>query len=225
MRAYVLASIVSAGLLAGCAGSGPGEGTYPSVSMDSMSGSLVPVLPSENAATAEQAARAAVVEAPAVPAALPSRRTAKAQAVPASPSAEEPSPSPVVSAEEKPAVAAEPSAEAAKAPVEEGPPPVFIGKDGEPSLWDLFDVINPLQHIPLLGSVYRELSGDRIGVVAKMGGDTLYWGIPGLIFSAVDIAFGQIAGKEPGRMVFDALFGDDAAPAPSDSPQQEAKLP
>lgn len=229
MRAFLMASIVSAGLLAGCAGSGPGAGSYPAVPMDSMTGSLVPVLPSENAVTAEALVAAAPAEAPASTAGLLPRRASKGQAV-AAPAAPVEAPVPVqAEAVSSPAAPAAPVAReevpaaAAKAP-EEGAPPVFIGKDGDPSLWDLFDVINPLQHIPLLGSVYRELSGDRIGIVAKMGGDTLYWGIPGLVLSAIDIAVGQVAGKEPGRMVFDALFGDDAAPAPSPSAQQEAEL-
>jgi hypothetical protein len=42
----------------------------------------------------------------------------------------------------------------------------LFGDDGL-SFWDVLDVFNPLQHIPLLNSVYREVTGDQITPAAN----------------------------------------------------------
>jgi len=82
---------------------------------------------------------------------------------------------------------------------------------------DLLDVINPLQHVPLLASVYREVTGDRIGAPARILGDVLYGGPVGLAFGAVDVLFAEVGGRSPGDALVAALFGDtetpDSAPA------------
>ena len=41
---------------------------------------------------------------------------------------------------------------------------------------DILDIVNPLQHLPIIGSVYRWLTGDRPGAVAQIAGDALYGG-------------------------------------------------
>src|SRR5277367_245238 len=47
------------------------------------------------------------------------------------------------------------------------------------SFSDLLDTINPLQHIPVLSSIYREITGDKINPVARVTGDLLYGGLLG----------------------------------------------
>ncbi|HEV7371081.1 MAG TPA: hypothetical protein VGO20_18420, partial [Arenibaculum sp.] len=47
------------------------------------------------------------------------------------------------------------------------------------SFWDLLDVINPLQHIPVVGTIYRALTGDEISTPARVAGGTLYGGVVG----------------------------------------------
>jgi len=57
------------------------------------------------------------------------------------------------------------------------------------SFWDVLDIINPLQHIPVLSNIYREISGDIISPVAKIVGSTLFGGpIGGGIAIASEIA-------------------------------------
>ena len=46
---------------------------------------------------------------------------------------------------------------------------------------DLIDAVNPLQHIPLASTIYRNLSGDSISDVPKFIGGALYGGPIGLI--------------------------------------------
>ena len=46
---------------------------------------------------------------------------------------------------------------------------------------DLIDAVNPLQHIPLVSTIYRNLSGDSISDVPKFIGGALYGGPIGLV--------------------------------------------
>jgi hypothetical protein len=67
------------------------------------------------------------------------------------------------------------------------------------SFWDnLLDVVNPLQHLPIVSTVYRAITGDKIGEVEKVAGDTLYGGPIGLVSSLADVAFEAITGKDIG---------------------------
>jgi hypothetical protein len=59
----------------------------------------------------------------------------------------------------------------------------------------LLDVINPLQHLPLVGTAYRAITGDHMGPVEKVMGDTLYGGLWGAVTSIADVAFEGITGK------------------------------
>ena len=46
---------------------------------------------------------------------------------------------------------------------------------------DIVDAINPLQHIPVISSIYRNISGDSISEVPKFVGGALYGGPIGLV--------------------------------------------
>lgn len=74
---------------------------------------------------------------------------------------------------------------------------------------DLLDIVNPLQHIPVVSTLYRHLTGDKIGTAAKLAGDTLYGGVTGLICSAADSAFQEVTGKGFGDTVYAMAFGDE----------------
>ncbi|MDD3371964.1 MAG: hypothetical protein PHE27_09095, partial [Alphaproteobacteria bacterium] len=39
---------------------------------------------------------------------------------------------------------------------------------------DFLDMINPLEHIPVLSSLYRAVTGETINPVARIAGDALY---------------------------------------------------
>ena len=72
----------------------------------------------------------------------------------------------------------------------------------------LLDVINPLQHLPVIGTIYRAITGEHIGSVEKIAGDTLYGGMWGAISSVADVAFEGITGKSFEDTVL-ALFKSD----------------
>ena len=77
---------------------------------------------------------------------------------------------------------------------------------------DFLDIINPLQHIPLVSTIYRHLTGDKIGTPEKIAGDTLYGGLTGFLSSVGDAIFKEVTGKSVGDTVYAALIGDDDGP-------------
>lgn len=60
------------------------------------------------------------------------------------------------------------------------------------SFGDFIDMINPLQHIPVVSSLYRAIAGDEINPVSRIAGDALYGGVMG-IASAGLAAIGAIS--------------------------------
>lgn len=77
------------------------------------------------------------------------------------------------------------------------------------TFWDLIDVINPLQHIPVVSTIYRHLTGDEIRDSARFVGDALYGGAIGAAAGLVDIAFKNATGKDAGETVMAMLDGSD----------------
>ncbi|MDE2135219.1 MAG: hypothetical protein KGM97_05460 [Alphaproteobacteria bacterium] len=95
---------------------------------------------------------------------------------------------------------------------------------------DFLDIINPLQHIPVVSTIYRAITGDRPGTPEKIAGDTLYGGVIGLVASLADTAFKEITGKDVGDTVLAFLSGNDttqtaSSPAlPAAAPEQPAAV-
>ena len=90
---------------------------------------------------------------------------------------------------------------AANAPAQSG--------DGESLFHHILDVINPLQHLPVVGTIYRAITGEHIGPIEKIAGDGLYGGILGAATSAADVAFEAITGKSVEDTVLAWLKGGD----------------
>jgi hypothetical protein len=101
---------------------------------------------------------------------------------------------------------------------------MFAAGDEEPSFWDLLDVINPLQHIPVVSNIYREMTGDQIGVGARLVGGTLFGGVIGLVASAVDCVVEEATGQDTGGHVL-ALFRDEHQSTPGDTQLAQKKPP
>jgi hypothetical protein len=70
---------------------------------------------------------------------------------------------------------------------------------------ELLDIINPLQHLPVIGTIYRAITGDKVDAFAKVAGDALYGGVWGAATAAADVAFEAITGKSAEDTVL-ALF-------------------
>ncbi|MBI1328862.1 MAG: hypothetical protein GC166_03050 [Alphaproteobacteria bacterium] len=81
------------------------------------------------------------------------------------------------------------------------------------SFGDFLDIVNPLQHLPVVSTIYRELTGDQIKPMEKVAGGTLYGGVLGLASSLADVAFEKITGKDFGSTVMAMFEGDSEEPA------------
>ncbi|MBP2293898.1 hypothetical protein [Azospirillum rugosum] len=118
--------------------------------------------------------------------------------------------------------AAAPGAVARAVPRERPPSPVIsdghngrgVEIRGEMSFDDFLDVINPLQHLPIVGNIYRELTGDTIKTSSKVIGGILYGGVVGGMASITNAVVEEAQGKDLGDQVLAALGfgGGDAAP-------------
>ena len=75
------------------------------------------------------------------------------------------------------------------------------------------DIINPLQHIPLVSSVYRWATGDEISGSARIMGATLYGGPIGLVAGIANAISDEAnGGRDLGETALAALFGDEETP-------------
>jgi hypothetical protein len=73
------------------------------------------------------------------------------------------------------------------------------------SFHNLLDIINPLEHLPIIGTLYRAITRTHIGIPEKIAGDALYGGLWGAVSSVADAAFEAVTGKDFGSTVL-ALF-------------------
>lgn len=69
------------------------------------------------------------------------------------------------------------------------------GKDGF-GFTDLLDIVNPLQHLPVISTLYRDLTGDEIAAAPKAIGGALYGGPIGLIAALGDAIVEAETGKD-----------------------------
>ncbi len=63
------------------------------------------------------------------------------------------------------------------------------------SFSEMVDVMNPLHHLPVVGSLYRGLTGDDISPVARIAGGALYGGPLGGLSSLVNAAIEEHSGQ------------------------------
>lgn len=61
---------------------------------------------------------------------------------------------------------------------------------------DLIDIVNPLHHIPVIGQLYRKVSGDVISPAFQVAGGALFGGPIGAAFAAAGVALRSVVGAE-----------------------------
>lgn len=86
----------------------------------------------------------------------------------------------------------------------------LFGKDGI-GFKDLLDIVNPLQHLPVVGTIYRALTGDTLAPGSRILGGTLFGGIGGFVTSLVNAVVENETGSDFGDKAL-ALFQGGAAP-------------
>jgi hypothetical protein len=94
------------------------------------------------------------------------------------------------------------------------------------SFHDLLDIINPLQHLPIISTIYRYVTGDDIGAVPRIVGDTLYGGPIGFITGVVGATLKQESGEDAGEHMIAMITGkpgtDVADKSSNQAGQQDA---
>lgn len=70
------------------------------------------------------------------------------------------------------------------------------------SFHDLIDMLNPLQHIPIVNQIYRGLTGDTINPAMQVVGDAIYGGPVGGALSLANVIVTQGTGHDlPGTLL------------------------
>lgn len=83
-----------------------------------------------------------------------------------------------------------------------------------PTLADrALDTINPLQHIPFVGFLYRQVTGDTITPEASFAGGLLYGGPIGAIGAVASMIVGGAIDTARGESGFASAFGFDTREA------------
>jgi len=89
----------------------------------------------------------------------------------------------------------------------------LFGKDGF-NFKDLVDIVNPLQHLPVVGTIYRAVTGDELAPAPRVIGGALFGGIAGFVTSLANAVLENETGHDAGDTVL-ALFTGDDTPAPA----------
>ncbi len=71
---------------------------------------------------------------------------------------------------------------------------------------DFIDIINPMQHTPVVATIYRNFSGDQIGAVPRVLGGALWGRIGGLVSGVANALVEWWSGKDIGDHIYAALF-------------------
>ena len=91
--------------------------------------------------------------------------------------------------------------------------------DDEPfGFFDLLDMVNPLQHIPIVSTLYRNITGDEIKPVAKIIGGTVFGGPAGGAMSLANVIIEEETGKDIAGNMIAMVQGD--APQWRNTPDQ-----
>ena len=85
--------------------------------------------------------------------------------------------------------------------------------EDEYSFGDVIDMINPLQHLPVVGMIYRKLTGDTIKPMSNIIGGAIFGGPVGAISSTVNAIVQNRTGKDIAENAF-SMVGIDIAPSP-----------
>jgi NAD(P)-dependent dehydrogenase (short-subunit alcohol dehydrogenase family) len=84
---------------------------------------------------------------------------------------------------------------------------VSFWENGDFGFGDLLDIINPLQHLPIVATVYRNMTGDRLGIAPRVIGGALWGRIGGLVAGLVNSVVEWFTGKDIGDHIYAFFFG------------------
>ncbi|MFT5489166.1 MAG: hypothetical protein ACI9MU_004102, partial [Alphaproteobacteria bacterium] len=96
----------------------------------------------------------------------------------------------------------------------------FWSTDEGPTFAEFLDIINPLQHIPVVSTLYRAITGDQIGTGPRVAGGMLFGGPVGALVAGITALFEEASGGDIGEHIADLIddftgSGDDGGETPS----------
>lgn len=77
-----------------------------------------------------------------------------------------------------------------------------------PDFQDVLDTVNPLQHIPVVSTLYQSLTGDMQSVGAKLAGGAIFGGPIGFIAALFDTIVQNATGSDVMGNVMAAIEGN-----------------
>lgn len=87
---------------------------------------------------------------------------------------------------------------------------VITSLDGGADFFDtILDIVNPLQHIPIVSTIYRAITGDQIAGPARLIGGALFGGPLGFASALTNLVVEEASGRDLGDQVLALLAGDD----------------
>lgn len=75
---------------------------------------------------------------------------------------------------------------------------------------DFIDIVNPLQHIPIVATIYRNLTDDRIGMAPRVIGGALWGRLSGLVTGVINSLVEWFTGKDIGDRIYAKIWGEPA---------------
>ena len=85
-------------------------------------------------------------------------------------------------------------------------------KDASFGFLDLVDMINPLQHIPVVGTIYRALTGDEIKPISQIVGGAAFGGVIGAVGGIANAIVSEETGKDIGANLLAFVTGEPSGP-------------
>jgi len=92
------------------------------------------------------------------------------------------------------------------------------------SFGDVIDIINPLQHLPVIGMIYRKITGDEIKPLANIIGGAIFGGPVGAVSGTVNAIVKDRTGRDVAENAL-AMVGFDAAPSSAAKPDIDYAAP
>lgn len=75
---------------------------------------------------------------------------------------------------------------------------------------DFMDIVNPLHHLPVVGTIYRDISGDEIKPVSRVLGAGVFGGPLGLAGGVASAMIEETTGNDPMGHIYAAVTGRGA---------------
>lgn len=85
----------------------------------------------------------------------------------------------------------------------------FLFGDNGFGLGDIIDTINPLHHIPVVSTIYQNLTGDEIANAPALIGGVVTGGPIGLVSAALNVTSKETTDKSIGNHILDLFTGEE----------------